>query len=376
LGADNGIAVAMMLALLDDSEISHPPIEAVFTTGEEDALDGANALDCSQLKGRRMINLDSEQEGEFITGCAGGCVTEVRLKLLLMENPCPEQSFKLEVKGLLGGHSGVDIDKARGNANVILGRALNEILPQGVFLGYMEGGTRDNVIPSAANALIFIPKAVESEACAAVEALAAALKREYQSTDPAVTLTLNRLPNAIQSKVFEHKGLSYLSQVLISLPCGVLDMSADIKGIVETSNSVAMVRTNIEKDNATGVIINSTRSSVASRRSFVQARIGAIAALSNADTCVYGHYPGWAYAKKSPLRDLAVTLWHRFSGHDVDVTVTHGGLECGIFVDKLPDLDVISFGPNITDVHSPDESMEIASVERVWLFLIALLKEI
>lgn len=376
LGADNGIAVAMMLALLDDQSVSHPPIEAVFTTGEEDALDGANALDCSKLSGKRMINLDSEQEGEFIVGCAGGCVTEVSLKPMLVENPASNNLFELDVKGLLGGHSGVDINKSRGNANVLLGRVLNKILPQGVFLSHVEGGSRDNVIPNAANALIAIPKEIESEVRMTIEALAAVLKLEYRNTDPAVILTLSRRSDTIQPKVFSGESALRLSQLLIALPCGVLDMSTDIKGVVETSNSVAIIRTNSREDDATVSIINSTRSSVASRKAFAQAQICAVAALSNATTHVYGHYPGWAYAKESPIRESAVALWHRFSGCDAHVTVTHGGLECGIFVDKIPYLDVVSFGPNITNVHSPDESMEIASVARVWSFLIALLKEI
>jgi dipeptidase D len=376
LGADNGIAIAMIMALLDDKDAVHPPIEAVLTTGEEDALDGANALDYSKLNGRRMINLDSEEEGSFIVGCAGGCVTEIKFEASPMELIGSCEFFEIRVKGLLGGHSGVDIDKERGNANIILGRVLNTLLPLGVQLISVEGGSRDNVIPHSAYTLIAVTSEIKAELIMEVERLNSVLRNEYCNSDQNVELSLTSIPVIAQKKAFHEGGALTLSRLLMILPCNVLHVSTDIKGLVETSNSVAILHTIHENDKIIVSIINSTRSSVASRKALIEEKIKAIAALCNAETSSYDYYPSWEYSKDSPLRDVAAYAWKRVTGRDAEITTTHGGLECGIFASKIPGLDIISFGPNIFSVHSPSESLEIASVKRIWEFLIELLKEI
>ncbi|MDR2157310.1 MAG: beta-Ala-His dipeptidase, partial [Clostridiales Family XIII bacterium] len=275
LGADNGIAIAMILALLDDQNASHPPLEAVLTTGEEDALDGAAALDCDRLSGRRMINLDSEEEGVFIAGCAGGCVTEIRFESSIgkIDDQC--EIFEISVTGLHGGHSGVDIDKERGNANVILGRALNGILRFGVQLIDVKGGSRDNVIPNFARALIAVATDIRADVAAEIERLDSALKNEYRNSDRNVALALTNIPEITHKRALSADRALILSQLLISLPCNVQHMSTDIRGLVETSTSVAIVNTRYENDRAVVSIINSIRSSVASRKAFVEERIKA-----------------------------------------------------------------------------------------------------
>ena len=316
LGGDDGIAVAMALAVLDDESLPHPPIEAVITVDEETGMDGAMGIDVSGLKGRRMLNIDSEDEGVFTVSCAGGarmdCVLPVRREVFA----APVQ--RITVQGLVGGHSGTEIDKGRGNGVQLMGRVLASVAEE--------------------TELRLVEVTVEP-------AETAMLPMDAVSTRRAVCL-------------------------LVCHPNGVQVMSADIPGLVQTSLNMGILTTG-----ETAVHLSSSvRSSVESQKQMLLQRIACLTAELGGETSTRGEYPGWAYLPDSPLRDLMVEVFTDQYGYEPKVEAIHAGLECGLFSAKLPGLDCVSFGPDLKEIHTFREKMSISSVQRVWKMLVELLR--
>lgn len=364
LGADDGIAVAMALAILDSDTIQHPRVEAVFTTDEEVGLDGAAALDVKHLTAKRFMNIDSEEEGVFTVSCAGGATAALTFGVDREE--FAGSTMTISVDGLIGGHSGQEIHKGRANADQLLGRVLYAASKKAeVRIVRVDGGLKDNAIPTDAKAVIVTDNAD------AVKALVAemneAMAMEYSTVDPDIKITI--------AEVGEGKPMTAEStrRILCFLKCapnGVQAMSADIEGLVQTSLNLGILAT---KDEAVEASF-SVRSCIESQKFMLLDRIECLCAQLGGTMNVYGAYPGWAYSKESPLRDLLVEVFNDQYGHAPEVVAIHAGLECGLFAGKMPGLDCISFGPDLHDVHTPRETMSVSSTQRVWKMLIEALR--
>ena len=360
LGGDNGIAVAMILAILADGSLPHPPLEAVFTVDEEVGLEGAFALDCSDLKGRKLVNLDSEEEGVFTVSCAGG----VRVDCFLPGKRAPlngEAGYKISLEGLLGGHSGGEIHKGRASANQVMGRVLYSAMERcpGLRLADIRGGQFDNVICSRNHAKVAVP----ADRAAALEAFIrefdAALKNEYAGCDGGVTLTCGR--TALDAALSPEATANML-RTLLAVPQGVQAMSADFPGLVQTSLNMGVIELR-EEGLYFGV---SVRSCIATQKEMIIQRLKAILELGGGSFSLRGNYPGWQFARSSALREEILAAYRAVCGREGTLEATHGGLECGLFMEKLPGLDAVSFGPELHDVHSVKERLSVASTGRVY----------
>lgn len=364
LGGDDGIAVAMGLALLDSDDVAHPRLEVVITTDEELGMDGAFALDTSVLCGRRMLNIDSEEEGVFTVSCAGGCGSKVIL-------PVKREAFAgtvmtVEVGGLIGGHSGVEIHKGRANADVVLGRVLYAAAQQTALrLISVEGGLKDNAIPSAAKAVVVVENAAAfRQVCAR---MAETLRAEYAVTDAGITLTAAEGGDGV---AMDEDSTNRVICLLTCAPNGVQVMSADIAGLVQTSLNLGVLYTKEDHVYASFCI----RSSVDSEKVMMQERVACLARQLGGSCTVSGDYPGWAYRQDSPLRDLMTAVYVEQYGAQPRIEAIHAGLECGLFAGKIADLDCVSIGPNLKEIHTPRERLSIASVQRTWKLLLELLR--
>lgn len=369
LGGDDGIAVAYALALLDDDTLRHPRLEVVITVDEEVGMDGARAIDLSMLQGHRLLNLDSEEEGIFLTSCAGGarihCVVDLAEKCRDMTG----QVYELTVGGLQGGHSGAEIHKERGNSNMLMARLLQK-LSDGIKAGLSdcEGGLADNAIPRVTRARILVEREDEEKLKQLVAEYDAALKRELATKDPEVSVTAVSQGAATES-CLTGGGLRQAASYLYSLPCGVQAMSADVPGLVETSLNLGILKIHNGKVEAEF----SVRSCVDSSKQALLDKVQALTALAGGNCEITGDYPGWAYRVDSPLRDKMIALYKEMYGEKPRVEAIHAGLECGILASKIADLDGISFGPNMYDIHTTEETLSISSTQRVWDYLVRLL---
>lgn len=368
LGGDNGIAVAMILAILADDTLAHPPLEAVFTVDEEVGMDGAFALDCSDLKGRKLMNLDSEEEGVFTVSCAGGARADCVLPAAA-EAVSDARGYAVTLAGLQGGHSGADIDKGRGSANMLMGRVLVSAIEQGLAprLAALDGGKFDNVICSRCDAKIAVP----AEQCAAFEQFIrdfdATLKNEYAGCDDGVTLTCE--PCDV-SDALSAERTAHLMRTLLVLPQGVQAMNVDFPGLVQTSLNLGVMH--LESD---GLHISfSVRSCIASQKEMLLQRLRAVMELAGGTVSVRSAYPGWQYARESQFRELVLAAYHDTTGTEGKIEATHGGLECGLLISKIPGLDAISLGPELHDVHSVRERLNVPSTERVYALVCEVLK--
>jgi dipeptidase D len=365
LGGDDGIAVAIALAILDDNSIPHPPLEVVFTTDEEIGMLGAEALDPSLLKGRRMLNLDSEAEGIFTVGCAGGSLDTCSLPL--RRAPFAGDALTVTVGGLIGGHSGAEIGKGRGNSNLLMGRVLDAFRRRAELrLVCADGGGKDNAIPRETTARIVTGDAAAIRAAAAE--LDAALKHEYQTSDPGVFVRAE--PCAAGAVPLDQASTARAVCLLCCAPNGVQDMSADIPGLVQTSLNLGILRTEETRMTAAFCV----RSSVATRKRMLTDRLTCLTEQLGGSVTVSGDYPGWEYQKDSALRALMTEVFREQYGHDPKVETIHAGVECGWFSKKLPGLDCVSYGPDLTEIHTPRERMSVSSVQRVWKFTLEVLK--
>ena len=366
LGGDDGIAVAMMLAVLTDASMKHPPIEAVFTVDEEVGMDGARSLDMSALSGRKMINLDSEEEGVFTVSCAGG----VRLDGVIPANNstepiCDKQEVcRITLDGLLGGHSGTEINRGRGNAIKLMARVLYWAARkyEGLRLISLTGGEFDNVICNSCEAVVSVDETAVSELEAFVVSCGQMLKTEFEGTDEGIRLTLKRETGLNRCEAFSVGDTLRFLRLLCVLPYGVRAMSRDMEGLVQTSSNVGVVRTKRE-----GLTVTcSVRSSLESQKEAVAGIIEAACEQAGGRAGRRGDYPGWAFLKESPLRDVLCEAYREQSGREPVITAIHAGLECGMFAAALKGLDCVSMGPEMHDIHSADERLGIASVGRLY----------
>lgn len=364
LGADNGVAVAIMLALLDGEKVSHPALECLFTVEEETGLDGAKAFDYSNIKARKMINLDSENDGEVIVGCAGGLFCRVTLDLSRVD--FSGTAVRISIGGLMGGHSGENINSGRANANKLLGRALLQIGEVCCLnLISIEGGSKDNAIPREAAALISVEdySCFESAAAQMRDTLASELSEEDKNFFMRWEITES--PKMMADRVSTNKICGFIS----SVGCGVLAMSQNIEGLVEFSRNLGIISTEGDKVN----FIFSARSAIESQLDYAASELKSFAELLGGKCELLGRYPGWEYAKVSPLRDKFFEVYRSICGADPASNVIHAGLECGIIKSKLSDMDIISIGPGMKDIHSPDEALDLASLEKTWKIVCGLL---
>lgn len=372
LGGDDGIAVAYALAILAANDIPHPPLEVIFTVDEEIGMLGASALDCSPLKGRIMLNLDSEDEGCLLVSCAGGVTATAHLPVQMQK--VSGTLATLHISGLIGGHSGVEIDKGRANACKLLGRTLYELKKEFDFeLVSVNGGLKDNAIPREAFASLVLSS--ETDRNLLSETIAAQNSRysnEYVQTDASIQLSLIEEKEAVSADAMTTETADKIITALCCLPNGIQCMSHDIEGLVQTSLNLGILST---KKNEVSFSF-SVRSSVSSQKEELTDRICCLMeALGGSVTCT-GDYPAWEYLQDSPLRDLMVRIFEEQYGNMPVVSAIHAGLECGIFSDRLPGLDCVSFGPDMKDIHTPKESMDVESVQRTWKYTLEILKHL
>ncbi len=370
LGGDDGIAVAMALAILDSDDLAHPPLEVIFTVDEEVGMLGAAALDPAPLKSRIFLNLDSEDEGILLTSCAGGTSAACRLPVTRRET-CG-LSAALKVSGLTGGHSGVEIDKGRANANQLLGRALNELGKRIPYsLVFVSGGMKDNAIPREAEAALVISSGDALKLQAFADEFGGIFASEFRAVENGLSLTAV-LGEEGHFQAMDEDSKKRTVAALVNLPGGVLRMSADIPGLVETSLNMGILKTTDEEVLMTFAV----RSSVGTEKEEVVSRLENLMEILGGSVDCMGDYPAWEYRPDSPLRDLMVEVFEQQYGRKPKVEAIHAGLECGLFAGKLPGLDCISFGPDMKNIHTAEETMDIASVQRTWKYLLEVLKRL
>ena len=369
LGADDGIGVAAMLAILESDEIRHGPLECLFTIDEESGLTGAFGLDPGLLESRILLNLDSEDDGEFFIGCAGGRDTVIRLSFR-KEAPVPGYNpFTISVKGLTGGHSGDDIHKGRGNANKILNRfLLNAARKHKIRLARFDGGNLRNAIAREAFAEIMVPEGETEQLKAGLGVFSDQVRSEYSITEP--NLAINLTPAGIPPYVVDEKSQAGLLNSLYACPHGVMAWSQSIPGFVETSTNLASVK--MVDDHF--LISTSQRSSVESAKEDICEMVASVFRLAGADVEHSNGYPGWTPDPGSRIVELANESYAKLFGEKPVVRAIHAGLECGLIGDKYPGMDMISFGPTIRGAHSPDEKLEIKAVTKFWDLTIDLLR--
>lgn len=412
LGGDDGIAIAMAMAVLADKTIPHPAIDFVATVNEETGMDGAIALDPAHVRERRLINIDSEDEGIFIAGCAGGATLRLRLPIEREDLPGADV-YTITLSGLLGGHSGTEIHKNRANAILLMGRVLRSL--PGVRLLFLDGGTKDNAIPVSAKAIVAIPTGFTAQGDANDTTAPGSGKTQNSAKNAAaqgdgktqfcaesttaqnfaaahetpldVSGILAELRNALAGKedglsitVEKHEGSmsrvgvlkadcqEKLLKLLAILPFGPAAMST-LPELVETSDNVGIIRTTEDMVE----IATSVRSLIESEKQALIEKITTMSELCGATVSRNSEYPGWQYRMESPLRDLAVAAYREQYGEEPQVLTIHAGLECGLLLEKIPDLDAISMGPQMHDIHTTKERMDVASVERTWRLLLSIL---
>lgn len=367
LGGDDGIAVAMAMALLESRDLPHPPLEVILTVDEEVGMEGAAGFDAADVEGRTMLNLDSEDEGVFTVSCAGG--NRTRCTLPVRREAFSGKNAKLTVGGLCGGHSGVEIHKGRANANVLLARVLRKISESTEMRIFsVEGGTKDNAIPSAAEALVCVED--DAKAASAVDWMRKIFGNEYASTDPDITLLFR--PVEEKTSYMDRESSDKTIRMLLTLPNGVQAMSADLEGLVESSLNLGILKTTPDHVEASFCV----RSSVESRKDWMVDRIRAVMEFAGGSVSVSGSYPGWQFNRESPLRDLLAEIYREQIGKEPVIEAIHAGVECGLFAGKLPGLDCVSMGPDLKDIHTTAESMSVSSVERTWKLVCELLKRL
>lgn len=375
LGADDGIGVATCLALLSSDTVEHGPIECLFTRDEETGLTGAMEMEPDFFRSKILINLDSEEEGEVCIGCAGGCDTIGELAY----ERCychPELSyFRIEVSGLHGGHSGSEIDRGYANAIKILARLLYGFANQTAFLlASIEGGNLDNAIPREAHAVIGVNDFYRDALSTYVNVFRETVRREYRVMEPGLKVdvcTVERPEYGIDSE-----SAIRLLPILVACPHGIIEMSHEIEGLVQTSTNLASIKMQNEQGDDALTIVTSQRSSIVSQVEMVGEIIDAVFSLGGVVTHRQSAYPGWDPHPESPILQVACESYRTLYDTDPRVYAIHAGLECGLFLEKRPELDMISIGPTMCYVHSPQEKLEVASVQRFWDYLREILRRI
>ncbi|MDR0536701.1 MAG: aminoacyl-histidine dipeptidase [Tannerellaceae bacterium] len=370
LGADNGIGVAAQLAVLASDDIVHGPLECLFTVDEETGLTGAQALQSGFLQGKILLNLDSEDEGEIFIGCAGGMSTKIRFDYKAEQTDTSRNFFRISVKGLKGGHSGGDIHLGLGNANKILARFILQTMNKmDTALASFNGGNLHNAIPREASAVIGTLSDKKEDVRVVLNHFIAQIEQELKNTDKGVSIEMESVP--APSSCIDRSAATRLIHALNACPHGVISMSSDIDGLVETSTNLASVKT----DQGAITIVTSQRSSVESRKEDIAGQIRSLFTLAGAVVEQSEGYPGWTPNTNSPILRAAIASYLKLFGKEPKIKAIHAGLECGLFLEKYPWLDMISFGPTLRNVHSPDEKILIPTVALWWQHLLGLLKE-
>lgn len=372
LGSDDGIGIAAQMAVLTSTDIQHGPIECLFSVDEETGLSGAFALKKGFMNGKILLNLDSEDEGEVFIGCAGGIDTVAELKL--RKEPVPGNSFalKIMVKGLLGGHSGDDIHRGRGNANKILSRFLWQAIRKfGVRIADFNGGNLRNAIAREAYAVVIVPSVQKEQLVAELNIFSADVEFEYERTEP--NLVVDHSSTNLPETVLDISSQERFINMLCACPHGVLEMSSRMEGMVETSTNLASVKF---LENEKVVVTTSQRSELDSRKHMAAEMVHSVFELAGAKVRSSEGYPGWAPNPESKILDITVKSYEKLFGKKPLVRSIHAGLECGIFLEKYPGLDMVSFGPTIKGAHSPDERINIETVNKFWNHLKDVLENI
>ena len=367
LGGDDGIAVAYSLAILDDPDMPHPPLEVIITTDEEIGMLGAAYMDVSDIKGRLFLNMDSEDEGIFTVSCAGGATVTCRFPY---ERENVEAAvMRVSLDGFSGGHSGVEIDKGRANANVVMGRLLYSVMND-VRLISINGGEKDNAIALSCQAEIAVPADKAEEVKNKMQETFAIVAEEYKATDPNAALHVeagdaDKADGTAQStdvQALTAKDTAAVIQALLHMPSGIQRMNPEIEGLVQTSLNLGILRTN-----ETSVDLSyAVRSASEHEKQFLIDKMDALAVLLGGTTEISGPYPGWEYRADSRLRDVLVDTYRELYGKDPVVEGIHAGLECGLFASKMGDIDAVSLGPQMEGIHTVNEVLSISSVQRTW----------
>lgn len=369
LGGDDGIAVAYALALLDSQEIAHPKLEVVITVDEEIGMLGADAIDLSMLTGHTMLNIDSEVEGSFLTGCAGGMAVNVTLPIKrVMQSG---EKVTLTITGLEGGHSGSEIDKEHGNANILMGRLLRALFEETPFgIISLAGGLKDNAITRECVTELLVPQENVNLVKEIADKLDIELKKEFMTADPSVCIEFEDLGKKEES-ILDFGSVSRVIFYLRSVPNGVQHMSQVMHGLVETSLNLGIMEL---KEDALHTV-TSIRSSVGTRKADLLDRVTAIVELLGGEAEVEGDYPAWEYKQDSSLRPQIAKVYKQLYGKDPVFETIHAGLECGLLSEKIKNLDCVSFGPDNFDIHTPKERLSISSTGRVWDFIVEFLRQ-
>lgn len=371
LGGDNGIAVAMSMAILADDTLEHPAITALFTTAEETGMDGVIGLEKGLVKGDILINIDSEEEGTALASCAGGINSMINIRTIPKKLGNHDRAFKVSVDGLHGGHSGMEINKNRGNAIKLLGRVLEKLNNSiGMSIATIRGGEKMNAIAKLAEAVITINCNEEEVFKKIIKSCHDDFKTEHQTSDSGVRVssTVEELP----SNVFDKKTTDKIISSIRLVHFGVNTMSNDIEGLVESSNNLGLIDTIDDEV----IITNAIRSSVGSLKEELIARDKLIAKLCDASHSVTADYPEWQFKVESDIRDVMRETYKDMTASELKIDAIHAGLECGLLIEKVGDIDMISIGPNMHDVHTPMERVSISSTERVYNFLVEVLKRV
>lgn len=368
LGGDDGIAIAMAMAVLDSSELEHPPIEAVFTVDEETGMGGAHAIDLSVLKGKMLINMDSEEEGVLTTGCAGGIEYETTIPVHKEER----QGTLIHVRlhGLIGGHSGSEIHLQRGNAHKMMGRLLYRLAARtDLRLTEVYGGSVANVIAQECRAGILVPREDQDKCMELIKEMEQIWKDEFMGEEPGLCVDC-KIEEEAKTEAFDCDSTKRVIGYLLICPNGMIEYSRKLKGLVETSLNVGAVRSEADAVKALFQI----RSSVESRKQQLMEQLEQCSAAFGGQGEKMGEYPAWQYKEDSRLRPLMIDTYKDLFGKEPIVFTIHAGLECGLFLGKRPDLDCVSCGPNVPSVHSVNERLDIASTQRTWKYLTEILR--
>ncbi len=366
LGGDDGIAVAMALALLEDKSLPHPAIEALFTVDEEIGMIGATAFDASVLKGKMLINLDSEDEGVFTVSCAGGVVASCTIPVSREE--FKGNAYKISISGLKGGHSGAEIDRGRANADVLMGRVLNALDKEGnIRIVEVNGGLKDNAIPASSNAVVI--SAFDPQKTA--ERFQDIFAHEYVIAEDSIQINTEKAEKLLFSPM-DKSSTKRIITALCTFPNGIQSMSLEIENLVKTSLNLGILKT--EEKNVTASFC--VRSSVFTEKQALTDRLQLLTESLGGSIVLEGDYPPWEYMRESRLRDVMTEVFVRMYNKEPIIEAIHAGIECGILSGKIPGLECVSIGPDIMDIHTPSERMSISSVNRVWEYLLEVLKSI
>ena len=372
LGGDDGIALAYAMAILEDNTIEHPAIEVLITSDEEAGMSGAMAIQPHYINGKIVLNIDSEEEGKLLVSCAGGIRTKSTLPIEWIDKKKKTKEYALVIKGLKGGHSGTDINLGRGNSNKLMGRLLKEITNKIKFnLVSLDGGSKNNAIPREATAVVSINATDEKKLIDAKTKVCEDLKKEFSKKDSDLRIYLLEYEKKVE-KVFSDDTTAKVINLLYMYPNGVNTVSSEIEGLTESSTNLGVVVTNendVEYD-------SSVRSSVFSLREEIVERNKCITEILGGTFTTNAGYPAWPYKTDSKIRNICKDVYFKMYEKEPEVVAIHAGVECGILKEKLGDLDMISFGPDIIDIHTPNEHMSISSAHRCFEYLLEVLKEI